>query len=47
MYSSRPQVQLLFVVAALIGAMSRMDAPPAPRGHARSVRLQPGLPSEA
>jgi hypothetical protein len=25
-YSSRPQVQMLFVVAALIGAMSRMNA---------------------
>jgi putative inorganic carbon (hco3(-)) transporter len=47
MYSSRPQVQLLFVVAALIGAMSRMGAPRAPQRHARSVRLQPGLPSEA
>jgi len=26
-YSSRPQIQLLFVVAGLIGAMSRMDTP--------------------
>jgi putative inorganic carbon (HCO3(-)) transporter len=26
-FSSRPQIQLLFVVAALIGVMSRMDAP--------------------
>ena len=34
-YSSRPQIELLFVVAALIGAMSRMDVPRPARCHAR------------
>jgi len=46
-YSSRPQVQLLFVVAALIGVMSRIDAPHPARCYARSVRLQPDLTPEA
>ena len=50
-YSSRPQVQLLFVVAALIGAMSRIDAPrlvqwSPHRYDARSVRLQSNRTSE-
>ena len=46
-FSTRPLVQLLFVVAALIGVMSRMDAPALQpetmrrAGEVRSARLQP------
>jgi putative inorganic carbon (HCO3(-)) transporter len=43
MYISRPQVQLLFVVGALIGVMSRMEIPRAPRRCVRSIRVQAGV----
>ena len=50
-YSSRPQIELLFVVAALIGAMSRMNVPRSARcgahqREARRIQRQP-LISEA
>jgi O-antigen ligase len=46
-YSSRPQVQLLFVVAALLGAMSRINALHAVRCDARRAQSRPARMVEA